>query len=91
MMTRRGPADESASLTHEARALSYQLRKIFCHVKLHDMYLFGERKCRILALVRDLKCGDLLVIICLLSVDHQFITHAATNVSPALPKPSSRI
>jgi hypothetical protein len=32
------------------------------------MYLFDERKRRILAWVRDLKCGDSLVIICLLLV-----------------------
>jgi hypothetical protein len=28
------------------------------------MYLFDESRCRILAGVHDLKCGDLLVIIC---------------------------
>jgi hypothetical protein len=35
---------------------------------MHDMYLFDERSRRILARVRALKCGDSLVIICLLLV-----------------------
>ena len=68
MMTGRGLEDESASLDREAWRSHSSSVEFSVIVILHDMYLFDESKRRILAWVRNLKCGDLLVIICFLLV-----------------------